>query len=302
MSIGQYPRVRSSLQPPDSSSSLRRLLRSPTQMPRPRPSSRHEDDDHAAPNAPAIRRRASSAPRPAPTRPAHAPSDPEHDGRDPLTVQASRCSFGSSRRSCISIASTCASAGRFAGAALWPRRRASRRAASGDAAGSARRRRRAGSARPGRRSGRPAARPPPAPRAALLPRAPLRAPRTAPAPTAAARSASRLALCRRASAISPSRSLPRLRCPGTGRPCACRWMNSLRGSTWSPIRFDERLLGGQRVVERHLQQRARRRVHRRLPELLRVHLAEALVALDRCTSCPPAASASSSCSCRVVVA
>src|SRR6476469_5839988 len=42
----------------------------------------------------------------------------------------------------------------------------------------------------------------------------------------------------------------------------------------------ERLVRGGRVLEGHLEQRAGLRVHRGLPELLVVHLAEALVALD----------------------
>src|SRR3712207_8095453 len=41
------------------------------------------------------------------------------------------------------------------------------------------------------------------------------------------------------------------------------------------------LLGQHRVLDAHLQQRAPLRVHRALPELLRVHLAQTLIALDR---------------------
>src|SRR5688572_29369619 len=44
---------------------------------------------------------------------------------------------------------------------------------------------------------------------------------------------------------------------------------------------DEDLVGEDGVVDGDLQQRARLRVHRGLPELLRVHLAETLVALHR---------------------
>src|ERR1051325_1109130 len=42
----------------------------------------------------------------------------------------------------------------------------------------------------------------------------------------------------------------------------------------------EDLVGGHRVLDAHAQQAAALGVHRRLPELIGVHLAEALVALD----------------------
>src|SRR4051812_18071879 len=42
----------------------------------------------------------------------------------------------------------------------------------------------------------------------------------------------------------------------------------------------ECLVGGNAVLDRHLEQRPLNRVHGRLPELIRVHLAEALVALN----------------------
>src|SRR5215831_1569037 len=42
----------------------------------------------------------------------------------------------------------------------------------------------------------------------------------------------------------------------------------------------EDLVGLDAVLDAYLEERASRRVHRRLPELLGVHLAEALVALD----------------------
>ena len=58
-------------------------------------------------------------------------------------------------------------------------------------------------------------------------------------------------------------------------------MNSRRGSTSSPIRMVKIWSASTASSTVHLQQRALRRVHRRLPELLRVHFAEALVALDR---------------------
>ena len=57
-------------------------------------------------------------------------------------------------------------------------------------------------------------------------------------------------------------------------------MNLRRGSTSSPISVEKMMSASYGVLDPHLQQRARLRVHRRLPELLRVHLAEALVALD----------------------
>ena len=62
---------------------------------------------------------------------------------------------------------------------------------------------------------------------------------------------------------------------------AFSWMNSRRGSTSSPISAREQRVGVGRVVDPDLQQRARVRVERRFPELLGVHLAQALVALHR---------------------
>src|SRR5688500_3162577 len=42
----------------------------------------------------------------------------------------------------------------------------------------------------------------------------------------------------------------------------------------------EDLVGFDRVLERHLEDRARLGIHGRLPELVRIHLAQTLVALD----------------------
>ena len=68
----------------------------------------------------------------------------------------------------------------------------------------------------------------------------------------------------------------RLRCRGSGRPSRSCWMKR-------PPRLDvvahqdrEHLVGDRGLLDRDLQQRALRRVHGRLPELLGVHLAEAL--------------------------
>ena len=61
---------------------------------------------------------------------------------------------------------------------------------------------------------------------------------------------------------------------------AFSWMKFLRDSTSSPIRRGEDLVGDRGVLDRRPQQRARRRVHRRLLELLPVHLAEALEPVD----------------------
>ena len=58
-------------------------------------------------------------------------------------------------------------------------------------------------------------------------------------------------------------------------------MNSRRGSTTSPIRVSKRVVGLVGLVDLDLEQGALVRVERGLPELLRVHLAQALVALDR---------------------
>ena len=62
---------------------------------------------------------------------------------------------------------------------------------------------------------------------------------------------------------------------------ALSWMNSRRGSTMSPISWSKMYVGLVDLLDLHLQQRARVGVERGLPELLRVHLAQALVALQR---------------------
>ena len=56
-------------------------------------------------------------------------------------------------------------------------------------------------------------------------------------------------------------------------------MNARRGSTWSPISIENTQVGGRGVLHRDLHERARRRIHRRLAQLLGVHLAEALEAV-----------------------
>ena len=58
-------------------------------------------------------------------------------------------------------------------------------------------------------------------------------------------------------------------------------MNSRRGSTSSPIRRGEDVVRLDASSTLHLQQRAARGIHRGLGELIGIHLAEALVALDR---------------------
>ena len=58
-------------------------------------------------------------------------------------------------------------------------------------------------------------------------------------------------------------------------------MNSRRGSTASPMRIEKTSSASTASSTRDLEQAARLRVHRRVPELLGVHLAEALVAVDR---------------------
>jgi hypothetical protein len=57
-------------------------------------------------------------------------------------------------------------------------------------------------------------------------------------------------------------------------------MNSRRGSTSSPISCENSAVGVDRVVDLDLQQRAGIRIERRFPQLLGVHLAKALVALQ----------------------
>ena len=76
-------------------------------------------------------------------------------------------------------------------------------------------------------------------------------------------------------------NLRRLRSRGSPRCSAFVWMNSRRGSTSSPISLVKMSSASADVVDPHLQQRPRLRVERRLPELLGVHLAQALVALQR---------------------
>ena len=72
--------------------------------------------------------------------------------------------------------------------------------------------------------------------------------------------------------------------PHTSRlrtPSAFPSMNARRGSTSSPISLSKISSDAIAVLDLHLEQPAHRRVHRRLPELLGIHLAQALVALDR---------------------
>ena len=58
-------------------------------------------------------------------------------------------------------------------------------------------------------------------------------------------------------------------------------MNWRRGSTTSPISIEKMLVGRGGVLDADLRERARRGVHRRVAQLLGVHLAEALEALER---------------------
>ena len=58
-------------------------------------------------------------------------------------------------------------------------------------------------------------------------------------------------------------------------------MNSRRGSTWSPISVVKISSAATASSILHLHQSPRLGIHRRFPELFRVHFAEALVALDR---------------------
>jgi len=57
-------------------------------------------------------------------------------------------------------------------------------------------------------------------------------------------------------------------------------MKSRRGSTSSPISSSKRFEAVDRSSVVDPEDRTRGRIHRRLPELFRIHLAEALVALD----------------------
>ena len=58
-------------------------------------------------------------------------------------------------------------------------------------------------------------------------------------------------------------------------------MKSLRGATFSPMSIVKIASASAASLDLGPQQRPRLRVHRRLPELVGVHLAEALEALDR---------------------
>ena len=58
-------------------------------------------------------------------------------------------------------------------------------------------------------------------------------------------------------------------------------MNALRGSTLSPIRSVKIRSALDSVLDRDPLQRATRGIHRRLAQLVGVHLAEALEALER---------------------
>ena len=66
-------------------------------------------------------------------------------------------------------------------------------------------------------------------------------------------------------------------------------MNTRRGSTWSPISVEKIEVGRGRVLDLDPHENAVRRIHRRLPELVRVHLAEALEPAD----CTPSLASSS---------
>ena len=57
-------------------------------------------------------------------------------------------------------------------------------------------------------------------------------------------------------------------------------MKSRRGSTWSPISIEKTWSAVGGVLDVDPDEHAIRRVHRRVPELLGVHLAEALEAAD----------------------
>ncbi len=57
-------------------------------------------------------------------------------------------------------------------------------------------------------------------------------------------------------------------------------MNLRRSSTFSPISVEKIVLGGDGVLQSHLQQRARLRIHRGFPELLGIHFAQALEPRD----------------------
>ena len=76
---------------------------------------------------------------------------------------------------------------------------------------------------------------------------------------------------------------PSARSPQTSRFWTLRasvLMKSLRGPTFSPMSIVKISSAGRRVLAVDPQERPRLRVHRRLPELVGVHLAEALEPLD----------------------
>ena len=78
---------------------------------------------------------------------------------------------------------------------------------------------------------------------------------------------------RRASDVEPQMSRKRT-------SLALRWMNERRCSTSSPIRIENISSALGRVLQRHLEKRPALRVHRGVPQLVVVHLTEALVPLD----------------------
>ena len=58
-------------------------------------------------------------------------------------------------------------------------------------------------------------------------------------------------------------------------------MNLRRGSTASPIKYGEHLIGFDHIVDSHLQQSSLLGIHRSFPELLRIHFTETFVTLNR---------------------
>ena len=86
---------------------------------------------------------------------------------------------------------------------------------------------------------------------------------------------------RTGAAVGPARAARR---PQTSRFWTFRasvLMKSLRGATFSPMSIVKISSASRGVLDVDPQERPRLRVHRRLPELVGVHLAEALEALDR---------------------
>ena len=124
------------------------------------------------------------------------------------------------------------------------------------------------------------------------------APRTARAPRAAARTIAGCLTGRRSSRRAGPLALPSSPQMSRKRTSfAYFWMNSLRGSTWSPMSLENDLLGHDGVVDGHLQQRAACRGPSSCPTAARGSSRPDPCSAGSRSSGPRRSSASCSCSC-----